>query len=106
MVTNSDSESETTAQRTKSNGGSLMEEQEPLDQFKEETMLSLTKMATSSESMLLLSSDNSKDNQLKLLDGSMDQEETSEMLLTSALMFMVIPIPTTDMLSSTTATTV
>lgn len=88
------------------NGGSLTEEQEPLDQSKEEALPFPTQLDLSSTwtDQLLLDNGNLKPIR-ELLSGE-DLQETLEMFLDGASMSTVIPTLTTDTLSGTDATMV
>lgn len=100
---NTDLESETTTQRTTSNGSSSTEEQELSDFTATETWLFLTKLDMDTESMLPLLSDHGEESHTRELPSMVDQEETLETMLKSALMFTETEINTTDTSFSGTA---
>jgi len=88
--TNSDSELETTIQRTRNNGGPSMTEPRPLDLGLEETSLLPTNKDTDSELVLLQLSEFTETLTTRESDGTMEDIETSETTEENVLTFMVL----------------
>jgi len=86
---NSDSESETTTQRTTDNGGPSMTEPKLSELGLEETMSLLTNKDTNSELESLLLLDHGEVRTTRESDGTMEDTETSETMDKNVLMFMV-----------------
>jgi hypothetical protein len=90
VETNSDSELETTIQRTTSNGGHSMTEPRPLELGLEETSLLPTNKDTHSELVLLLLSEFTETLTSRESDGTMEDTETSETTEENVWTFMVL----------------
>jgi len=103
---NSDSESETTTQRTTDNGGPSMTEPRQSEPGLEETMSLPTDKDIDSESTSQLLPDHTETRTTRESDGMEEDTETSETTHTSVLRFKAEETFRTNQLSSTTATTV
>lgn len=102
---NTDSESETTIQKTTNNGSSSTEEPEQL----ELPLLEASSLLTSKDTLIELESlpplDHGEKNNTRELLSTLDQEETSETMEESALMYMETVTLIIDTLLSGTAIT-